>query len=109
MRRPYVPTLALAAATAVISLTTPALASPDSVVIGSSPVQISESPWTVALSSRDRFGGTRAGQFCGGVVIGPTTVLTAAHSGLGGLRPGGGFQVMELDDAHLPTSSTSTR
>ncbi|MGW2785632.1 serine protease [Streptomyces populi] len=79
MRRPYVPTLALAAATAVISLTTPALASPDSVVIGSRPVQISESPWTVALSSRDRFGGTRAGQFCGGVVIGPTTVLTAAH------------------------------
>ena len=33
----------------------------------------------VALSSRDRFGGTRAGQFCGGVVVGPTTVLTAAH------------------------------
>ena len=39
----------------------------------------SQSPWTVALSSRDRFGGTRAGQFCGGVVVGPTTVLTAAH------------------------------
>ncbi|MEY2241409.1 serine protease [Streptomyces sp. BF23-18] len=79
MRRPYAPALALAAATAVISLTTPALASSDSVVIGSRPVQISESPWTVALSSRDRFGGTRAGQFCGGVVVGPTTVLTAAH------------------------------
>ncbi|MET8857304.1 serine protease [Streptomyces sp. NPDC004579] len=79
MRRPYVPTLALAAATAVISLTTPALASSDSVVIGSRPVRISDSPWTVALSSRDRFGGTRAGQFCGGVVVGPTTVLTAAH------------------------------
>ncbi|MFF3887426.1 S1 family peptidase [Streptomyces sp. NPDC001914] len=79
MRRPYAPTLALAAATAVISLTTPALASSDSVVIGSRPVKISDSPWTVALSSRDRFGGTRAGQFCGGVVVGPTTVLTAAH------------------------------
>ena len=33
----------------------------------------------MALSSRDRFGGTRAGQFCGGVAVGPTTVLTAAH------------------------------
>ncbi len=33
----------------------------------------------MALSSRDRFGGTRAGQFCGGVAVGRTTVLTAAH------------------------------
>lgn len=33
----------------------------------------------MALSSRDRFGGTRAGEFCGGVAVGPTTVLTAAH------------------------------
>ncbi|MET8135537.1 serine protease [Streptomyces sp. NPDC005251] len=79
MRRAYVPMLALVAAAAVIPLTSPALASSDSVVIGSRPVQISKSPWTVALSSRDRFGGTRAGQFCGGVVIGPTTVVTAAH------------------------------
>ncbi|MET9404248.1 serine protease [Streptomyces sp. NPDC002935] len=79
MRRPYAPVLALAAAAAVISLTSPAPAAADSVVIGSHPVKISESPWTVVLSSRDRFGGTRAGQFCGGVVVGPTTVLTAAH------------------------------
>jgi secreted trypsin-like serine protease len=51
----------------------------DSVVIGGFPVEASQSPWTVALSSRDRFGGTRAGQFCGGVAVGRTTVLTAAH------------------------------
>jgi trypsin len=49
------------------------------VVIGGFPVDISQSPWTVALSSRDRFGGTRAGQFCGGVVVDRSTVLTAAH------------------------------
>jgi secreted trypsin-like serine protease len=33
----------------------------------------------VALSSRDRFGGARAGQFCGGVLVAPAKVLTAAH------------------------------
>jgi secreted trypsin-like serine protease len=79
MRRLFAPVLALAAAAAAIPLASPAPAAGDSVVIGGYPVDISKSPWTVALSSRDRFGGTRAGQFCGGVVIGPSTVLTAAH------------------------------
>ncbi|MFI6333421.1 serine protease [Streptomyces sp. NPDC050535] len=79
MRRPLVPALALVAAVAAIPLASPAPVAADSIIIGGYPVEISESPWTVALSSRDRFGGTRAGQFCGGVVIGPSTVLTAAH------------------------------
>ncbi|MGW6569117.1 serine protease [Streptomyces sp. NPDC054975] len=51
----------------------------DSVVVGGQPTTAEEAPWAVALSSRDRFGGTRAGQFCGGVVVAPTRVLTAAH------------------------------
>ncbi|MCH0561874.1 MULTISPECIES: serine protease [unclassified Streptomyces] len=71
--------LALAAVTAVIPLASAAPAAADSVVVGGFPVDVSQGPWTVALSSRDRFGGTRAGQFCGGVVVGPDTVLTAAH------------------------------
>ncbi|WP_137992867.1 S1 family serine peptidase [Streptomyces vilmorinianum] len=54
-------------------------AAADSVVVGGQPAKISDAPWAVALSSRDRFGGTRAGQFCGGVVVAPTRVLTAAH------------------------------
>ncbi|MGW0822357.1 S1 family serine peptidase [Streptomyces sp. NPDC002845] len=78
MRRPFVRALALAATVAAIPLASPAPATAD-VIIGGYPVEISQAPWTVALSSRDRFGGTRAGQFCGGVVIGPTAVLTAAH------------------------------
>lgn len=79
MRRPHVRALALAVVATVIPLASPAPAAADSVVIGGHPVEISESPWTVALASRDRFGGTRAGQFCGGAVIGRSTVLTAAH------------------------------
>ncbi|WP_432082687.1 S1 family peptidase [Streptomyces sp. WAC 04229] len=71
--------LVLAAAATAIPLGTAAPASADSIVVGGFPVEVSDSPWTVALSSRDRFGGVRAGQFCGGVAVGRTTVLTAAH------------------------------
>ncbi|MFC7819360.1 MULTISPECIES: S1 family peptidase [unclassified Streptomyces] len=71
--------LVLAAAATAIPLASAAPASADSIVVGGFPVEVSESPWAVALSSRDRFGGTRAGQFCGGVAVGRTTVLTAAH------------------------------
>ncbi|MEU3664202.1 serine protease [Streptomyces sp. NPDC032940] len=75
--------LVLAAAATAIPLASAApasaSASTDSIVVGGFPVDVSDSPWTVALSSRDRFGGTRAGQFCGGVAVGRTTVLTAAH------------------------------
>ncbi|MFJ6564881.1 serine protease [Streptomyces sp. NPDC091412] len=71
--------LVMAAAGGVIPLAAAAPVAADSVVIGGFPVDVSQSPWTVALSSRDRFGGTRAGQFCGGVAIGRTAVLTAAH------------------------------
>ncbi|WNI22024.1 serine protease [Streptomyces sp. ITFR-16] len=71
--------LALTAATAVIPLASPAPAVADSIVIGGQPAHVKDSPWVVALSSRDRFGGTRAGQFCGGALVGPKKVLTAAH------------------------------
>jgi secreted trypsin-like serine protease len=71
--------LALVAAATVIPLASAVPAAADSIVVGGFPVDVSEGPWTVALSSRDRFGGTRAGQFCGGVAVGRTTVLTAAH------------------------------
>ncbi|GAA2379791.1 trypsin-like serine protease [Streptomyces coeruleofuscus] len=75
MARPLV----LAAAVLALSVGPSGPVAADRVVIGGFPVDASESPWTVALSSRDRFGGTRAGQFCGGVAVGRSTVLTAAH------------------------------
>ncbi|MFF7969295.1 serine protease [Streptomyces sp. NPDC007903] len=71
--------LSLAAALTAIPLIGAAPTVADSVVVGGFPIDVSQAPWTVALSSRDRFGGSRAGQFCGGVAIAPTTVLTAAH------------------------------
>ncbi|MEU3030721.1 serine protease [Streptomyces incarnatus] len=74
--------LVLAATVTAIPLVSASPAAPAaarSVVVGGFPIDVSQAPWTVALSSRDRFGGTRAGQFCGGVAIAPTTVLTAAH------------------------------
>ncbi|MFJ3672895.1 S1 family peptidase [Streptomyces sp. NPDC090106] len=83
MRRPFARvltrSLVLAVAAGAIPLASAAPVAADSIVVGGFPVDISEGPWTVALSSRDRFGGTRAGQFCGGVAVGRTTVLTAAH------------------------------
>ncbi|MEV1063112.1 serine protease [Streptomyces sp. NPDC050263] len=83
MRRPLVRALSrpliLVAAAVAIPLASAAPAASDGVVVGGFPVDVSQSPWAVALSSRDRFGGMRSGQFCGGVAVGPSTVLTAAH------------------------------
>ena len=71
--------MVLAAAASAIPLVSAVPAAADNIVVGGFPVDVSVSPWTVALSSRDRFGGTRAGQFCGAVAVDRTTVLTAAH------------------------------
>lgn len=90
--------LALAASAAVLPLGSPVRAAADSIVIGGEPAHVADSPWAVALSSRDRFGGTRAGQFCGAVVIAPSKVLTAAHC-LG--REVLGAEVSEIRDLRV--------
>ncbi|MYW48443.1 trypsin-like serine protease [Streptomyces sp. SID486] len=77
--RALVRPLAVAATVASIPLMNPVPAVADSVVVGGFPIDVSQAPWTVALASRDRFGGTRAGQFCDAVAVGRDTVLTAAH------------------------------
>lgn len=78
MRRRFARVLALVVAASVIPLSTPASAAAHA-VIGGQPADITRTPWAVALSSRDRFGPARSGQFCGGVLVTRSTVLTAAH------------------------------
>jgi secreted trypsin-like serine protease len=61
-------------------LLTPAIpASADRVVVGGQAASIEKHPWVVALASRARFGAKRSGQFCGGAVVAPSVVVTAAH------------------------------
>lgn len=66
-------------AAAASAAAAPTARTADRVVVGGYPVDVSRSPWTVALSSRHIFGDGRAGHFCGGAVIGRSTVVTAAH------------------------------
>ncbi|WP_314176341.1 S1 family peptidase [Streptomyces winkii] len=72
---------ALLGALLALLLAPPAHASQvrDRVVVGGRPVDAADHPWAVALGSRDRFGDARSGQFCGGALVGPRTVITAAH------------------------------
>jgi secreted trypsin-like serine protease len=58
---------------------TAAAAAAAPLVVGGDPASIEQHPWVVALASRSRFGGERSGQFCGGALIGPKLVVTAAH------------------------------
>ncbi|MER7400163.1 serine protease [Streptomyces sp. NPDC000151] len=79
IRTRAVTTVLAVIAPAVAALGAPGPAAADSVIVGGQQVQSSASPWVVALASRERFGDERSGQFCGGVLVGPSTVLTAAH------------------------------
>ncbi|MBZ4320403.1 S1 family peptidase [Streptomyces huiliensis] len=61
-------------------LAVPAPATADErLVVGGQEVKTADAPWAVALASRARFGTTRSGQFCGGVVVARSTIVTAAH------------------------------
>lgn len=52
---------------------------PAAAVVGGGAAATDDHPWVVALASRARFGGERSGQFCGGTLVAPDKVLTAAH------------------------------
>ncbi len=48
-------------------------------VVGGDPTASAAHPFVVALASQERFGSDRSGQFCGGALVGPGVVVTAAH------------------------------
>ncbi|AIA06353.1 serine protease [Streptomyces noursei] len=73
------PTIRAALGALALILAVPASAAADESVVGGKPVRPSQSPWAVALASHQRFGEQRSGQFCGGVLVGHATVVTAAH------------------------------
>ncbi|MFC9064185.1 S1 family serine peptidase [Streptomyces harbinensis] len=84
--RPLLLTLLTALPVALL----PASSAADEHIVGGDPVSVAEYPWVVALASRDRYGDARSGQFCGGALVGPDTVVTAAHclsSAVLGSRP----------------------
>ncbi|MFJ9446547.1 S1 family peptidase [Kitasatospora sp. NPDC101235] len=80
-RRRRAAVLALLAAVPVplVALGTAAPAEAQRRVVGGTAVSTADHPWIVALSSRQQFGGARSGQFCGGALVTPTKVVTAAH------------------------------
>ncbi|WP_394812866.1 S1 family peptidase [Streptomyces boetiae] len=57
----------------------PAASAADGTVVGGHATPVERHPWVVALASRSLFGDARSGQYCGGAVLGPRTVVTAAH------------------------------
>lgn len=66
-----------AAAVATVALGT-VTAGPAAAVIGGRPVPASAYPWLAAIGS-PAFPVRPSGQFCGGALIAPDTILTAAH------------------------------
>ncbi|MFE9427249.1 S1 family peptidase [Kitasatospora sp. NPDC006697] len=48
-------------------------------IVGGYADSTEQHPWVVAVASRSQYGGARSGQFCGGTLVSPTKVVTAAH------------------------------
>ncbi|MGW4381479.1 S1 family peptidase [Kitasatospora sp. NPDC004531] len=75
--------VALVAAAALpvplVALTAAAPASAQRRIVGGTSASTGDHPWMVALASRSQFGSARSGQFCGGALVTPTKVVTAAH------------------------------
>ncbi len=71
--------LLVALPVSLVALGPAASAEPQRRIVGGAPSTSGEHPWVVALASKQQFGSGRSGQFCGGALVTPTKVVTAAH------------------------------
>lgn len=78
-RRGVVLTLLAALPASLLALGATGPAQAQRRIVGGQAVSTEQLPWMVALASRQQFGNARSGQFCGGALISPTKVVTAAH------------------------------
>lgn len=69
----------LAALPAALVALGAAPAQADRRIVGGSSDSTERHPWVVGVASRPQFGDGRSGQFCGGTLVTPTKVVTAAH------------------------------
>jgi Trypsin len=73
-------TVAAASVTVTLALAAPAAASDDRIV-GGAPTSVQQYPWQAAVAFNDAIapGDGYDRQFCGGTLVAPTVVITAAH------------------------------
>ncbi len=69
----------LAALPAALVALGAAPAQADRRIVGGWADSTTQHPWVVGVASREQFGSARSGQFCGGTLVTPTKVVTAAH------------------------------
>ena len=82
----------VAAAMLAIGIAAPAAAN-DTRIVGGSATTIDQFPWQVAIARNDAFyaGNGFQRQFCGGTLVAPTIVITAAHCVFDNPIPAAGF------------------
>jgi Trypsin len=70
---------------------------PSSRIVGGSPTTIAEWPWQAALLDLTRPGDDFQRQFCGGSLVAPNAVVTAAHCAFDVVDTDGGFDPVFFD------------